>query len=98
MEQTYRTSLHYTEVPALPPDSVLYQEYTTYRRELPRLLQEGHEGKFILIKGDTIIGLYSTHDEAVDEGRRRYLLKGFVVHPIREYEPVIRILPYPRYA
>ena len=38
-----RPTIHYTELPEDTPDSPLYQEWNTYRREVGRLLAEGHE-------------------------------------------------------
>ena len=65
-------------------------EWEFYRREVGRLLAEGHEGKHVLIKGEEIIGLFATHREAMDEGLKRYLLTGFLVHQIQEWEPIFR--------
>jgi hypothetical protein len=83
--------IHYTEVGELPRDSEIYQESQTYRRELPRLLAEGHESKFALIKGDEIIGIFVDEREAMRVGYERYLLQPFMVQPIREWEPLIRL-------
>ncbi len=82
--------MHYTEMLASPPDHPLYRESETYRRELPRLLAEGHEGKSVLIKGDTILGIFADYDEAMNVGRERYLMEPFLVHPILEWQPVFR--------
>ena len=43
-------TIHYTELPAAQPDSQLYHEWNFYRREAGRLLAEGHEGHWVLIK------------------------------------------------
>jgi hypothetical protein len=42
-------TIHYTQMQDLPPDSSLFHELKTYRRELPRLLAEGLEGHYVLI-------------------------------------------------
>jgi hypothetical protein len=39
-------------------------EIATYRRELRRLLAEGHAERFVLIKGDEVIGVWDTSDDA----------------------------------
>src|SRR5438270_8236566 len=39
-------TIHYTEMPGAQPNSPLYQEDQTFRRELPRLLAEGQVGKW----------------------------------------------------
>ncbi len=44
----------------------LEQEMETYRRNLPKLLQT--PGKFVLIKGKKILGIYETDEAALDAG------------------------------
>lgn len=87
--QTART-IPWTELPPANPSSPLAAEWETYRREVGRLLAEGQEGKYALIKGDEIIGIYETWDEARRVGLAKYLLQGHIVRPILSREPVIR--------
>jgi hypothetical protein len=87
--QTAKT-IPWTELPPANPDSPLAAEWETYRREVGRLLAEGQEGKYALIKGDEIIGIYETWDEARRVGLEKYLLQGHMVRPILSREPVIR--------
>jgi hypothetical protein len=56
------------------------------------LLAEGAEGKFALIKGNEIIGIFADEDEAMEMGREKYLMQPFMVQPILEWEPVVRQL------
>jgi hypothetical protein len=83
-------TIHYTQMPPHPADSPVYQEVQTFRRELPRLLAEGHEGKWALIQGDEIIGLYPTFDEAYRAGLERFLRQRFILQPVREWQPLLR--------
>ena len=83
--------IHYTELPAAKPDDVLGREWNTYRREVGRLLSEGHAGRFVLIKGEEILGLYDTWDAARQVGLRRFLMQPFLVHEVRAEEPYLRI-------
>jgi hypothetical protein len=85
--QDERSKVHYTQMGDFPADSPLYREWQTYKRELPRLLAEGAEGKFALIKGDEIIGIFGDEREAERIGRERYLMQPFMAQPIREWEP-----------
>jgi hypothetical protein len=87
-------TIHHTQLADLPPDDPLFREWQTYRRELPRLLAEGSEGKFLLIKGDQVIAVCDTWGAARDEGLSRYLLEPFFIHQVRSEEP---ILAGPRY-
>jgi hypothetical protein len=63
----------------------------TFRRELPRLLSEGHEGEWALIKGDDVVGLFKTLDEGYRAGRARYPFQPFILQPVREWQPVLRM-------
>jgi hypothetical protein len=83
--------IHHSELPEAPPDDVLAAEWNTYRHEVGRLLAEGHEGKFVLIKGATIVGFFDSWQAARQEGVRRYLLQPMLVQEIRTYEPILRI-------
>jgi len=94
MPEPVRRTIHYTELPDLPPDDPLRQEWNYFRRELPRLLAEGHEGKFALLRGEEIIGLYPTQDDALRAGYETFLLEPFLVHAIRIEEPLLRLSPY----
>ena len=65
-------------------------EWETYRREVGRLLAEGHEGQFVLIKGNDILGFFDTDDAAWTDGIKRFGRQGFMVHQIQTYEPILR--------
>src|SRR5207247_2194922 len=51
-------TIPYTELPPAQPGNPLATEWELFRREVGRLLAEGHEGKTVLIKDDNIIGIY----------------------------------------
>lgn len=68
--------------PATKALLLLKREINTYRRELPRLLAEGEEGKFVLIKGDQVIGVWDTFDDAYQAGSLLYGLDVFLAQPI----------------
>src|SRR5437762_1438554 len=46
----------WTELPEAKPGEVFYREWNTYRREVGHLLAEGQAGRYVLIKGEQIIG------------------------------------------
>ena len=89
-----RPSIHYTELPEASGKSPLSREWNCFRREVVRLLAEGHEGKFVSIKDEQVVGLYSSWDEAREAGLRRYLLEPFLVQYILTVEPLRRIRGY----
>jgi hypothetical protein len=93
MRPTEYPTIHYTELPPGPPNKPPDVEWECYRREVGRLLAEGHEGRWVLIKGEEIIGLFDTREAAMAEGYKRYLIprERFLVHPIQEWERLYRI-------
>ncbi len=84
-------TIHYTELPAARPGDVLGEEWETYRREVGRLLAEGNEGKYILIKGREIIGIWERQEEALRIAHQKFLLQAFLVHQIQERERFLRL-------
>ncbi|VTU01752.1 unnamed protein product [Gemmataceae bacterium] len=60
--------------PALPPGfppelGTLATEIHTYFGELPRLLDEWGEAKFVVVKGQELFGVWDTHLDAIQHGR-----------------------------
>ena len=94
MEQPGKQCIHYTELPKAKPEDPDFDEWTTFLRELPRLLAEGHEGKFALLKGKEVIGIYDTWEAGRLAGLEKYLMQGILVQPIRTWEPLLRIRGY----
>jgi hypothetical protein len=64
----------------------LEKELATYNARLPELKQ--HEGKYVLIQGDNVIDLFSSYDDALKEGYKRFGLAEFMVKQIHAIEPV----------
>ncbi len=79
-----------TDLPEASPDSPLFVEWNTYRREVGRLLAEGEQGRFVLIKGERIVGRYPTEREALGSGYRMFPCQAFLVHQVLEREPLLR--------
>ena len=84
-------TIHYSELPPSKPGEALAEEWETYRREVGRLLAEGNEGRFILIKGGQIIGIWDTRAEAFAAADQRFPLQPILVHQIQERERIYRI-------
>ena len=84
-------TIHYSELPPSKPGEALAEEWETYRREVGRLLAEGHEGRHILIKGDQIIGIWDREEDALATAYQKFLLQPFLVHQIQERERILRI-------
>jgi hypothetical protein len=62
---------------------VLDAERKFYDARLPELL-EHHDGKFVLIKGEALAGVFDTMNEALREGARRFGLEAFLARRVQK--------------
>lgn len=76
-------------------DNNLDEEYATYLRMKPELLS--HIGKYVLIYGQDVAGIYDTLEDAYEAGVRLFRPDVFFVKKILDYDPgvSIPILLYP---
>lgn len=66
----------------------LSKELSTYRLKLPTLI--GQQGKFVLIKGENIDGVYNTYSEAMTAGYTKHGISSpFFVRKISPVEQVL---------
>jgi hypothetical protein len=66
----------------------LETEQSTYERELPKLMPSA--GKFALIQGNDVAGVYDTYQDALKVGYERYGLNPFMVKKIAAVERIHR--------
>jgi hypothetical protein len=85
-----RPKIHYAELPEDKSNSPIAREWNYYRREVGRLLTEGNEGRWILIKGEEIIGICDTEEEANRFRLERFFMQPVLMKQIHEWEPVLR--------
>jgi hypothetical protein len=85
-------AVHHTELPEARPGDPVFVEWNCYRREVGRLLVAGQAGRFVLIHGEAILGIWDTREEALAEGRDRCPGQTFLVHQIQERERMLRCL------
>lgn len=64
----------------------LEKEIETYKNKLPEL--KGQEGKFVLIKGETVAGVFTSYEDAVKEGYEKFKLEPFLVRKIQSFEQI----------
>ena len=64
----------------------LEKELATYQKRLEELLP--NEGKFVLIHGDEIAGIWDTYQDALQAGYQMYDLNPFMVKRIEWAETV----------
>ncbi len=65
----------------------LARELATYERHKEGLLG-AHEGKFVLIHGDEVAGVWDTYKDALEAGYGQFCLEPFLVKQIRGIEQV----------
>ena len=74
----------------------LEKELETYKRKLPELISE--EGKFVLIKGDDVCDTFTSYEDALKEGYKRFGLEPFLVkqiYAIEQVQLITRLLDLP---
>jgi hypothetical protein len=81
-------------LPDLPPGDVLEEEWNTFRRELPRLLADGHQGRCALVKGKAVDSVWDTDADALQAGYERFGLTTFMVQQVLADERPLRIRGY----
>jgi hypothetical protein len=58
------------------------REFAAYLRELPRLLAEGHAGRYALLQGDEVLSVWDTQRDVLQAGYQRFGLEPFTVKKI----------------
>ena len=66
----------------------LEKELETFKRELPNLLAQEQEGKFVVICCDQVTGTYVSYADALQVGYEKCGLKPFLVKKIQAVEQV----------
>jgi hypothetical protein len=71
--------------PDMPADQAGAAEFSIFKREVARLIAEGHKGRFALIKGGEILSVWDTERDAIQAGRERFGTEPFVVQEVQWY-------------
>ena len=66
--------------------STLQTELSTYASKMPEL--QKNEGKFVLIKGEKVEGIFDTYSDALKVGYERFKLESFLVKQIAAIERI----------
>jgi hypothetical protein len=72
-------------LPDLPNNQSGAAELKAFKREAPRLIAEGHKGRFALIKGDQVCSVWDTERDAIQAGRERFGQEPFTVEEVQWY-------------
>jgi hypothetical protein len=66
------------------------EEIATYRARLSEMVRE-HEGEFVLIKGNEVVGFFADDSLAIREGYRRFGVVPLLVKQVKAHERVVYI-------
>ena len=64
----------------------LEKELVTYKKRISEW--KDSEGKFVLIHGEEIGGIFTSYEDAINEGYAKYQLNPFLVKQINAFEQV----------
>src|SRR5262245_291577 len=90
--------IHYSELGPARPDDPNALAWETYRREVARLIADGHEGKSVLLHDDQIAWIFDSWEEAKREGLIRFCVNGqhSLIRHVLTYEPTVNLKLSPR--
>lgn len=63
----------------------LQKEFDFYKSHQDELVKE-HEGRYLVIKDQTVIGVYGTREEAIQEAMKEHALGTFLVQYVQSGE------------
>jgi len=69
---------------------MLEQELRFYDEHFQEWLSR-YGGRFVLVKGSELIGVFNTVDEALSEGARRFGLESLLIRQVLSQQPEVRI-------
>ena len=76
----------------MPVAHVLETELKTFEQHRDRLL-DAHEGKFVLIHGDQVIGTFDSQGDAISAGYQRFGNVPFLVKQVERVETPLTFAP-----
>lgn len=83
-------TIHWTELKEDNSGGRISREWNFYLKQIGRLLAEGHEGRWVLVKGEEIIGIWDTEKEAREVRFDKFVKEDALIHQILRREPLLR--------
>ncbi len=71
------------EVPDIPDGEPFAQEWQAFKRELHRLVDEGNQGRFALIKGNQVASIWDTLRDAQQAGLFQFGTGPFLIQEVQ---------------
>jgi len=84
-------TIHHTELWEDTSGGPFSTGWNYFRREIPRLLAEGHDGEWAGVMGEEVLGFWATREEAVAACRVRYPGRPVLIQSVRERYQVARV-------
>jgi hypothetical protein len=78
------------QMPDPPADQPFAEEWKTFKREVYRLMCAGNKGRFALIKGQQVISVWDTQNDAIQAGREHFGQQPFFVQEVQLYVKSLR--------
>lgn len=66
----------------------LQQELDFFKANKSKWLEQGLSGKFVVIKGNEMFDYFSSHEDALRQGLRKYGDVPFLIKQVQQYEQV----------
>ena len=85
-------TIHFSELPEDTSGGPIAIEWNFYRREAGRLLAEGNEGRWILIKGEQIVGIWDTEADANRVRLEQFFMQPVLMKRVCTREPLLRCM------
>jgi hypothetical protein len=69
----------------LPPEERerIMRDLETYRRELPRLIEEGHVGRYAVVRDDRVMSVWDTAGDALQAAQIAFGSVPVAVYPVK---------------
>lgn len=91
LQQRQLPTIHHSQLWEDTSSGSLSTEWNYFRREIPRLLAEGHEGQWAGVVGEDVIGFWATREEADAACQERYPGRPVLIQSVRERYQVVRV-------
>jgi hypothetical protein len=92
MDKPAYPCIHYSELGPNTRPTPLDLEWETYRKEVGRLIADGHEGQFVMIKGTEIVGFFDSFWDAHRAGLDQFgVFSPFFIHQVQTWERLFKL-------
>ena len=80
-------------VSVVGPEDSLREALQTYRSRKRGLIEQGEDGRYVLIRGSNVGGVFDSREEGLAAGYRDFGNTAFLVREIREFDRTWHVRP-----